>query len=214
MRKLFLYFERERKSFTINKGEVKYQRCQFPLTLAYAITSYKCQGETLEKVIIDFSHESGERAKIQWGSFYVAITRVKEGKNVYLKQFEETFITFNEKVENKIDAMRKFKAYQFKKIYISDRIFKETNPEIKLCYFNMRGHLESNNAEYLTNNRNLLNLHLLVISETWLTSNISNEYVIQKLKNWRVIKRLDATDDKKHMGLMLLAPIMVENLEN
>ena len=77
----------------------------------------------------------------------------------------------------------------------------------------MRGFLESNHAEYLDNDRNLLNLHLLVISETWLTSNISNEYVIQKLKNWRVIKRLDATDDKKHMGLMLLAPIMVENLE-
>ena len=34
---------REKKSFTINKGEVKYQRCQFPMTLAYAITSYKCQ---------------------------------------------------------------------------------------------------------------------------------------------------------------------------
>ena len=77
----------------------------------------------------------------------------------------------------------------------------------------MRGFLESNHAEYLDNDRNLLNLHLLVISETWLTSNISNEYVIQKLKNWRVIRRLDATDDKKHMGLMLLAPIMLENLE-
>ena len=63
--------------FTINKGEVHFQRTQFPLTLAYAITAYKYQGDTLEEVIIDFSHEKGERANIQWGFFYVAITRVK-----------------------------------------------------------------------------------------------------------------------------------------
>ena len=54
------------------------------MTLAYAITAYKCQGDTLEEVIIDFSHAPGEKANIQWGSFYVALTRVKEGKNVYL----------------------------------------------------------------------------------------------------------------------------------
>ena len=78
----------------------------------------------------------------------------------------------------------------------------------------MRGYLESNHAEYLDNDRNLLNLHLLVVSETWLTFNTSNEQVIKKLKNWKVIKRLDATDNTKHMGLMLLAPIMVENIDN
>jgi hypothetical protein len=78
----------------------------------------------------------------------------------------------------------------------------------------MRGYLESNHAEYLDNDRNLLNLHLLVVSETWLTFNTSNEQVIKKLKNWKVIKRLTATDNTKHMGLMLLAPIMVENIDN
>ena len=93
---------KQKKNFTINKGEVRYQRCQFPMTLAYAITSYKCQGDTLDEVIIDFSNEPGERANIQWGSFYVALTRVKEGKNVYLKNFNEAYITYNVKVENKI----------------------------------------------------------------------------------------------------------------
>ena len=45
---------RQKKTFSIQKGEVKFQRNQFPLTLAYAITSYKCQGDTLGEVIIDF----------------------------------------------------------------------------------------------------------------------------------------------------------------
>ena len=48
---------RQKKGFTINNGEVKFQRHQFPLTLSYAITSYKCQGDTLEEVIIDFESE-------------------------------------------------------------------------------------------------------------------------------------------------------------
>jgi hypothetical protein len=29
-------------------------------------------------------------------------------------------MTFNERVENKIEAMRKFKPYRFKKLYLSD----------------------------------------------------------------------------------------------
>ena len=45
---------KQKKYLTINKGEVRFQRYQFPMTLAYAITSYKCQGDTFEEVIIDF----------------------------------------------------------------------------------------------------------------------------------------------------------------
>jgi ATP-dependent exoDNAse (exonuclease V) alpha subunit len=97
---------KQKKTFTINRGEVRYQRTQFPITLSYAITAHKCQGDTLDEVVIDFSHEPGDRVNIPWGSFYVALTRVKEGKNVFLKTFDEKQITFNIKVENKIAAMR------------------------------------------------------------------------------------------------------------
>ena len=108
-------------------------------------------------------------------------------------------------MEIKISAMRKYKAYRFKKTYVADPILNECDKEIKVGYFNMRGFLESNHAEYLNNDKNLLNLHLLVISETWLSTKVLNRTVIDKLKNWKIIKRLDATDNKKHMGLLLLA---------
>ena len=195
---------KQKKQFTINRGEVRFQRHQFPLTLAYAITAYKCQGETLEEVIIDFSHDTGGKGNIQTGSFYVALTRVKEGKDVYLKSFEESYITYNARVEEKIESMRKFKPYIFKKIYISDPIFE--CEEMKVGYFNVEGFLESNHAAYLDNDLNLLELSFLIISETWLTVNISNGEVIKKLKNWKIIKRLDSTDNGKHMGLMLISP--------
>ena len=152
----------------MNKGEIKYQRFQFPLTLAYAITAYTCQGATLDEVILDFGHYEGEKQIIQWGSFYVALTRVREGKDVYLKSFNKSFITFNQKVEDKIEAMRKFKPYRFKKKYIFDKIFEEEEEEIKVGYLNIRGLFESNHAEYLDNDKNLLHLDFLVLSETWL----------------------------------------------
>jgi hypothetical protein len=174
--------------------------------LSYAITAYKCQGDTLDEVIIDFAHEPGEIKSVPCGSFYVALTRVKEGKDVYLKSFSESYITFNKRVEQKIEAMRKHKPYNFKKIYISDQIFEDETDDLKLGYFNINGLMVSNHAEYLDADINLLNLDFLVISETWLTSNISNAEVINKLRNWKVLKRLDATDNKKHMGLLLITP--------
>ena len=47
----------ERKTFTLEWGNVQYQRTNFALSLAYALTSWKCQGETLDEVIIDFGSD-------------------------------------------------------------------------------------------------------------------------------------------------------------
>ena len=55
----------------------------------------------------------------------------------------------------------------------------------------MEGFLESNHAEYLDNDLNLLT---------------TNKEIMKKLNNWKIIKRLDATDHGKHMGLMLIIP--------
>jgi hypothetical protein len=68
----------ERKKFTLKGGNIQYQRTNFALSLAYAITAHKCQGETLQYVIIDFGPdvEHNIRNFICPGSFYVALTRV------------------------------------------------------------------------------------------------------------------------------------------
>ena len=74
-------------------GNVEYQRTNFALSLAYALTSHKCQGETLEEVIIDFGNDKINKIKnfICPGSFYVALTRVKLGSKVFLRSFEKSF---------------------------------------------------------------------------------------------------------------------------
>ena len=73
------------------------------------------------KYPIEFNIEENSPKEIKsvpCGSFYVSLTRVKEGKNVFLKSFEEKYITTNKRVEEKIKSMRVHKTYNFKKIYI------------------------------------------------------------------------------------------------
>ena len=104
-----------------------------------------------------------------------------------------------------------FKPYRNKKIYVSDNIFEKATDEIKIGYFNMNGFLKSN---HLDNDLNLLNLEFLVLSETWLTEKTHNKELFNKLHNWKILKRLDATDNRKHMGLMLLTPVKNINYSN
>ena len=49
-------------------------RTQFPLTLAWAVTTHKCQGLTLSEIVIDMTHAKG---KFRPGEAYVAFSRVK-----------------------------------------------------------------------------------------------------------------------------------------
>ena len=116
----------QRKKFTVKFGNVEYQRTNFPLSLAYAMTAHKCQGETLDEVIIDFGPDVANKIKnfICPGSFYVALTRVWVGCKVFLKSFNKNYIKVNKSIEEKVDAMRKFRGYNFKKIYLDERIFK------------------------------------------------------------------------------------------
>ena len=69
---------KQRKQFSV-KSNVKWMREQFPLTLCYAITAHKSQGQTLDEVLIDFS---GNKSRINCGSFYTALSRVKLGENL------------------------------------------------------------------------------------------------------------------------------------
>ena len=118
----------QRNTFKEKFGDAEYQRTNFPLSLAYAMTAHKCQGNTLEEVIIDFGPDVNLKIKnhICPGSFYVALTRVKEGKKVFLKSFDKSYILENPATEEKVNAMKTFKQYQFKKVYLDQKTSKST----------------------------------------------------------------------------------------
>ena len=189
--------EKQKKQYRPDYGNISYQRSQFPLTLAYALTSHKCQGQTLDEVIIDFRD-----TRVFPGSFYVALTRVKIGNKVYLRQYDRSYISVNEEVERKLAAMKLFRNYVPFKVYLNQKIFKKKE-EVKIGYLNINGLMEANHGSYLDQDKNLLNLDILVLAETKL-KNQADEDIMELLSNWVVLFRQDSDDSHIHMGMLCL----------
>ena len=183
------------KPFEVQQGNIQYMRRQFSLTLAYAFTCHKCQGDTLEEVIVDFRSCGDKKAFIDRGSFYVAITRVKEASKLYLRSFERTYIKCDKRIEYEINTMRMVRPYIMKKVHLSEHVF-ESGDEIKIGYLNINNLLDGYHAEYLNGDRNLRNLDLLAVAETHLTPKVSNESIEKVLSLWNIKEHYDATDKK------------------
>merc|ERR1712112_594489 len=58
----------------------------------------------------------------------------------------------------------------------------------------------------LNNDKNLLQLDILVIAETKLTENVEDRYLNEKLREFSILGRFDISDHKKHMGLLIMKP--------
>ena len=196
----------ERKTFKEKGGDIEYQRTNFPLALAYAMTNFKSQGDTLKKTIVDYGPDKELKLKnfIVPGSFYVAITRVKERNDLFLRSFDRSYIQVNKSLEEKIEAMKEFRSYRFKKIYLDDDIFQFSNKELKLGYLNINGLVDGYHAEYLNADFNLSNLDFLVVAETKLDAYCKSSSLSLILDKWSIVARYDSNNQIKHMGLILL----------
>ena len=141
------------------------------------------------------------------GSFYVALTRVRNGSSFYLTDFKPEYIQANPDVERKLLSMTTFSSYNFKKLYLDKEIFDgETNAkkELKVGYINTNDLSASGSDVFINTNENLLNLDLLCVADTRLTSAKSNEALERNLSKWSILRRFDSDDGEEHMGLLLL----------
>ena len=66
---------------------------QIPLMLAYALTTHRCQGISLDSAILDLSSAFCN------GQIYVALSRVKSFDGLYLKSFNPAKIKVNQKMK-------------------------------------------------------------------------------------------------------------------
>ena len=190
---------RQKKQFS-GRGNTEYLRDQFPLTLCYAVTSHKSQGQTLDEVLIDFSDAN----RINNGSFYTALSRVKYGSNLYLKEFKPEYIKANPEVEKKMESMKIYKNYNFLKILNTESIFESNEDEVKLGYININDIFSARSIDFLNKDTNLLGLDFLVVADTRLQEETDNECLDHKLSNWIVEARFDSEDKLKHMGMLVL----------
>ena len=191
---------KQKKQFQM-KGNINWLREQFPLTVCYAVTAHKSQGQTLEEVLIDFSAKSTRNTP---GAFYTAMSRVRFGKDLYLRDFKPEYISSNMWVEYKLNAMKISQPYTFKKILLDAQIFEHSENELKIGYININSLLTGQSCSFLNRDENLLNLDVLVVADTRLQQDTNEEQLRDKLSNWKILKRFDSYDEMKHMGLLLL----------
>lgn len=57
---------------------------EFICELAFVITFHKCQGRTMNKVILDLNRQPEARANVSYSSLYVGLSRVRRGADVSL----------------------------------------------------------------------------------------------------------------------------------
>ena len=82
-----------KKSFTIDKGgqRITVNRVQLPLTLAYAFTDYRAQGQTLQPVMIDIGPPP--HGRLTPFNIYVALSRGTSRDRIrLLRDFDETLL--------------------------------------------------------------------------------------------------------------------------
>ncbi|MBR1618074.1 AAA family ATPase [bacterium] len=83
----------ERHDFEFyNNEELIAARKQFPLRLAYGITIHKSQGMSLDKVFVDCSRI------FEKGQLYVALSRIKTLKGLYLRNFNPSKVMVEDRV--------------------------------------------------------------------------------------------------------------------
>ena len=143
---------------------------------------------------------------VKEGSFYVTITRVRNGCNLFLRDFNPAYVRASRDVNNKIADMRENKKYVFFKTFLHEKCFKIDSNDLKIGYLNVNCLLDGLHAEYVNADKNLLNLHYLCLSDTRLSKKDDQNKISQVLSNWLTIFRKDSSDGRRHMGLLILSP--------
>ena len=168
---------------------IRIQRTQFPIVLCYAITSHKCQGMTLGKVLIDFTDVDGKVASIPPGSFYVAITRVRKSDDLYLTTFAKSFIKVNKQIEKEMERLEERATYTFSSVFLDSPVFDTSfnEKELILTFLNINGLLHTRSD--LDSDRNLSHTDILCIAETKLSKEVNDNAV--QLSNFEILKRVD-----------------------
>ena len=190
---------RQKKQFQ-GKGNTEYMRENFPLTLSYCVTDFKSQGQTLEEAIVDYRNSS----RINKGSFYTSISRVKLGTDLFLKDFKESYIQANPDVEKMMSSMKIFRPYIFKKIYVKEKIFTDSGRSLKIGYLNINNIFKYMTFEMVNEDENLLKLDYLILSDTRSQKETETENMAGFLSNWSTIGRFDSKDSIRHLGMLVL----------
>ena len=167
-------------------------RRQFPLTLAWAVTIHKCQGLTVDEIVVSMknSRQFGQ------GQAYVAFSRVRSLSGLYITDFDAKGIRTSSKIELEMNEMRDKSV----PLIPVPRFLELSKPEwITVGHLNVHYFLEkisdlNSGCEYEL----LAKTDVMCFTETYLTP----EHEIDQFsrKHNYVVFREDVPEERNHAG--------------
>ena len=203
---------KETISASINNKKYTFQRNQFPLVTAYAITCHASQGLTKERVIIDYRTSRKSHAL-----FFVPFSRAKSLDGIFLKDFKKSYVHCDPDVITELRRLENTATYCFSNIFLFDNFFFNTYTaqpvlnELKISYLNVNGLLHSNHIECLKNDKNLMASDIVCISETKVSQSNSTDKL--KIPEFDIVKRVDHPDGYAAMGIILYKRNAISHFE-
>ena len=173
-----------------------YQRIQFPLTPASGKSVWKAEGATVDRVVVDLSQEK-RIVKIPH-IHYVALSRVKRLKDLYILNLNEASMALDDDVNVEMHRLRTEAALEL--CYVP--LYKTDPGKIKIAFNNARSlHKHFRDVEF---EPNVLAADAIGFAETRLCRRDDN--VHYALKRFRLIRLDDAekeSGNRPHHGLAL-----------
>ena len=173
-----------------------YQRIQFPMTPASGKSVWKAEGATVDRVVVDLSQEK-RIVKIPH-IHYVALSRVKRLKDLYILNLNEASMALDDDVNVEMHRLRTEAALEL--CYVP--LYKTDPGKIKIAFNNARSlHKHFRDVEF---EPNVLAADAIGFAETRLCRR--DENVHYALKRFRLIRLDDAekeSGNRPHHGLAL-----------
>ena len=173
-----------------------FQRIQFPLTPASGKSVWKAEGATVDRVVVDLSQEK-RLCKIPH-IHYVALSRVKRLKDLYILNLNEASMALDDDVNVEMHRLRTEAALEL--CYVP--LYKTDPGKIKIAFNNARSlHKHFRDVEF---EPNVLAADAIGFAETRLCRR--DENVHYALKRFRLIRLDDAekeSGNRPHHGLAL-----------
>ena len=90
--------------FISGKKTVFFSRCNFPLSLGWAVTIHKVQGMTVDEIVVDMMEQKG---KYKVGQAYVALSHVRKYEKLHIINYRHHQIRTSRKVHREMKRLRK-----------------------------------------------------------------------------------------------------------
>ena len=162
-------------------------RIQFPLYLSWAVSIHKCQGLTLDEIVVDMSRDKGPYQK---GQAYVALSRVKTLDKLHIINYCRQQIKVSADVEKEMQRLRQNRIQPIKEPFI-----RNADCDSHLCISHLNVRNLNAKKEDIANDTDLQKADILCFSETHLSPADSLTSELIGIPNDRKIYRCDRNNN-------------------